>query len=108
MGALFRSGRSRSARPRVAGDTVVDREGGVSHYLTDGVNLYRFLGSIASPSGRDDFADAREPAARSASSLAFMGRARVVRLARARRSATTATHAPAPSRLRPARHPASL
>ncbi len=50
MLALFRSGRNGSIR--AAGwDLLFDREGRISRYLTDGVQLYRSLGSIASRAG---------------------------------------------------------
>jgi hypothetical protein len=51
MWALFCSRRGRSRRSVVTGDPGVDRDDRISDYLTDGVNLYRFLGSIA---GRAD------------------------------------------------------
>jgi hypothetical protein len=50
MWALFRSRRGRSRRPAVLNDPIVDGDDRVSDYVTDGVNLYRFIGSIA---GRD-------------------------------------------------------
>ncbi len=51
MLALFRSGRSGSASANTKREVLFGRDGRISRYLTDGVHLYRFLGSVASRAG---------------------------------------------------------
>jgi hypothetical protein len=52
MSMLSRAGIGGPARPVADARTVADVNGQASRYLTDGVNLYRFLGAITSGMGQ--------------------------------------------------------
>ncbi len=48
---FFRTAGSGPQRQRSFLEAITDRDGRVSRYLTDGVNLYRFMGSMVSRAG---------------------------------------------------------
>ncbi len=48
---FFRTASSATERQKTFAEAITDRDGRVSRYLTDGVNLYRFMGSMVSRAG---------------------------------------------------------
>ena len=52
MSTLFRARSGDLPKPRKSGATIADYTGRTSRYLTDGVILYRFLGTVASGMGQ--------------------------------------------------------
>ncbi len=51
MWARLRATRSGTEPHKSFAEAITDRDGRVSRYLTDGVNLYRFMGSMVSRAG---------------------------------------------------------
>jgi hypothetical protein len=51
LARLFRSADGSKPRSQAFAELIADRNGQVSRYLTDGVNLYRFMGSVISRAG---------------------------------------------------------
>jgi hypothetical protein len=52
MSTLFRARSGDLPKPRTSGATIADYTGRTSRYLTDGVILYRFLGTVAGGMGQ--------------------------------------------------------
>jgi hypothetical protein len=48
---LFKGASGGTTRTRTFAESIADRHGQVCRYLTDGVNLYRFMGSMVSRAG---------------------------------------------------------
>ncbi len=51
LARLFKTAGSGPERHKTFAEAIADRDGHVSRYLTDGVNLYRFMGSMVSRAG---------------------------------------------------------
>jgi hypothetical protein len=51
LAKLFRTSRPGDVPRATFAEAISDRDGHVCRYLTDGVNLYRFMGSIISRAG---------------------------------------------------------